>query len=241
MVKAGKDAVYQTPSLKMLIVTPPEQRRDTNFFRQRLDPDFSGREEVFQKIASESLKQNTKTKCPILVLYGLPGMGKTQIALHYADRNRGHFSQVWVIDCRSEITQEQQYRKIAEKLGLSVDWVKDPIQLRRIVHTRIEDGQLEKPWLLILDNVDQPLTEEYLPRKGGYVLITTTEQNICPHTHSIEKIDRMSQLESDPTSAKYYRKGSFQRNGRVSCNLRRFSTSSNFGSKSYQKFFKRGN
>ena len=182
--EAGKRTVNQAPFLKRMpgYVAHPASRKDTNLFSKNLHPDFIKRVEIFDNL-SKDISENTDTRVLIHVLHGLPGMGKTQIAMQYADQHRHKFSNIWVIDGRN---RDRSYRAIAERLDLPDS--EDINEIRQMVHRRLEERACEKPWLLIFDNVNDPLTFEEFPEKRGHVLVTTTQASIIKFYHSSREI-----------------------------------------------------
>ena len=177
MIQAGREAILNAPMLKKnQIILNPALRKNTNLFNDRLHPNFIGREAILKQVDTHF---TTYSKTQIRVLFGLPGMGKTQIALNYADKNRHRFSSVWVIDCRTEAVRDRDYRTIATKLDLHPEFEKDIEAIRQRVHRHLEDRSADKPWLLVLDNVDKTLDpSKDWPQRGGYILITTAQKTI---------------------------------------------------------------
>ncbi|SPO01800.1 uncharacterized protein DNG_04473 [Cephalotrichum gorgonifer] len=83
-------------------------------------------------------------------LYGLGGSGKTQVALEYAYRRcRNNTCSVFWVHAENETTFSQDYKGIAERLGLSGNLAGQ--KLLAAVRDRIE--RLPR-WLLVFDNAD---------------------------------------------------------------------------------------
>ncbi|KJZ69359.1 hypothetical protein HIM_11241 [Hirsutella minnesotensis 3608] len=132
----------------------------------------------------------------IFVLFGLGGVGKTQLSIDFARRHQAAFSSVFWLDGRSE---DQLKRSIAGYIAkIPKDQVPETSRRWTDSHTHSQDELddavanvmkwLEQPgnceWLLIFDNVDKDWTGQesglgaydprrYLPGDHGSVLITT--------------------------------------------------------------------
>jgi hypothetical protein len=133
-----------------------------------------------------------RTQQRIFVLYGLGGIGKTQLAADFARRHKTTFSSVFWLDGRSEDHLRQSLAGYASKIPKG----QIPDRSRDFVPTSNDDANvvvvdvldwLARPdnvdWLLIFDNVDHDLGQgsergaydirQYLPGDHGSVLITT--------------------------------------------------------------------
>lgn len=128
----------------------------------------------------------------IFVLYGLGGIGKTQLAADFARRHRATFSSVFWLDGRSEDRLRQSLAGCANRIPNG----QIPDRSRKSVPSSEDDlnivvadvlDWLARPdnvdWLLIFDNVDQDHEQggatgafdvrRYLPGDHGSALITT--------------------------------------------------------------------
>jgi hypothetical protein len=128
-----------------------------------------------------------------LVLHGLGGIGKTQLAANFARRHQAAFSSVFWLDGRSEDQLKQSVASCAGRIpevqmaerSRTADLHSE--QDLDIVVTDVLDW-LARPdnteWLLIFDNVDKDPDHDgetgaydiqrYLPGDHGSVLVTTT-------------------------------------------------------------------
>lgn len=125
---------------------------------------FFSRDEIMEEITRISVDT------PV-VLSGIPGVGKTQLALACAQAWRDRLSIGWWIDAEREELIGGQFQEFARALGIdAADW-STPSRARAAVHALLSDT---RDWLLIFDNVSGPLdVEPWIPPSRGHVLITT--------------------------------------------------------------------
>ena len=98
------------------------------------------------------------------VVYGLGGIGKTQLAVAYAKRHRDDYSAVFWLNARDEITLKQGFVIVAKRIlreQPSVVYVANAVQSRDFDETvgavkRWFDQPKNNRWLIIYDNYDNP-------------------------------------------------------------------------------------
>ncbi|KAL8648708.1 MAG: hypothetical protein Q9210_004823, partial [Variospora velana] len=147
----------------------------------------------------------------IVVLHGLGGVGKTQLAIAYAKRYRQSYSAFFWVHIKDEDSIKQSFSKMAKQilhnqpsatylssvgtinLDEIVDAVKKWLSLRNNKH-----------WLMVYDNYDNPKLpnsrdlaavdiRKYLPESyQGSVIITTRSPRVdIGHTLAIRKLDNI--------------------------------------------------
>jgi hypothetical protein len=138
---------------------------------------FVGRETELQEM--EDILQ-PKSKSPdrrVLVLGGMGGIGKTQLAISYAKQHRDSYSSAFWLNAASEATMNSSLRVVANRILLPATVGKlDDDQSRIEVLNWLSELENFR-WLLILDNHDDPdgyKIQEYFPFVAhGSIIITT--------------------------------------------------------------------
>jgi TIR domain/Tetratricopeptide repeat len=131
------------------------------------NPHFTGRAEMLRELHQRL--QAGEATLVVQALYGLGGVGKTQLAIEYAHRFAADYELVWWIDAEQPVLVAHQLAQLASKLDLPS---------RPTVAERIELvlGALRRRtrWLLIFDNAERPGDiAPYQPGGDGHVLITS--------------------------------------------------------------------
>jgi hypothetical protein len=122
-----------------------------------------------------------------VVLTGLGGVGKTQVAVEYAYRQRADYDLVWWVRAEQSATMLGDYAALAGQFPIVGDLklAKDAPQEVAVAAVR---AWLERHhrWLLLFDNADEPqAVAELLPRSGtGHVLVTSRAETVWEHLAS---------------------------------------------------------
>jgi tetratricopeptide (TPR) repeat protein len=129
---------------------------------------FTGRRDLLDLVASGLSRQPWQP----LVLYGLGGVGKTQLAVEYLHRRAPEYELVWWITAEDPT----QATAALATLGERQDWPAsvDRAQTVRTVLTKLESG--ETRWLIVYDNAGSPDDiRPLLPGAGGHLIVTTRD------------------------------------------------------------------
>lgn len=150
LIKAGKNVLGLDSPAEFVNV--PSQAR---FFTGRLD--------FFEKLEQLFLTNNS------IALIGMGGIGKTQIALQYANKMKQRYRYIVWLNAESEESRLSGLDQIAICLKLGTT---EPKRLPDLVKGWLEQSE---NWLLILDNVPSYRDVEKLIPTGdrGHLIITT--------------------------------------------------------------------
>jgi hypothetical protein len=138
---------------------------------------FIGRDDELGQITTILLSDLDSSDRKVLVLGGMGGIGKTQMAISYAKRRRSSYSSIFWLNAASESTLKGSLRILARRV-LPADSViiPDDGQLWSQVSNWLSDLDNTR-WLLIFDNYDDPGQydiERYYPYVSqGSIIITT--------------------------------------------------------------------
>jgi hypothetical protein len=156
---------------------------------------FVAREKELAKI-HELLQDHNSRSC--IVLHGLGGIGKTQLAITYARRHKEKYTAIFWLNANDEDSLKLSFRDVAQQVLSyhpstsalsSVDQDKDLDQVVNVVKAWLEFPQNAR-WLMIYDNLDNPKIpgnpdssavdiRQFLPRSDhGSIIITTRSSQV---------------------------------------------------------------
>jgi hypothetical protein len=166
-----------------------------------LSPCYTGRQPLLDRLhdllKSPTPPESSEHDCASYrraAIYGMPGSGKTQLALKYATHYREQYSAVFFVSAARVSNLNDGYERIVSLLDLPERSRTEPgikIAAARawFENSRSEDG---KGWLLIVDNINRDaqnndntisddtvvdLLSDFLPREGtkprGSIILTT--------------------------------------------------------------------
>jgi tetratricopeptide (TPR) repeat protein len=146
---------YRSPG-SLVSIRPPVERLAR-------EPVLRGRTQLFKKLTQAATRPGaTARRAPagergrVHVLHGLGGGGKSTLALAVAQCAQSRGIQAWWVSADETAGVDQGMRSLAIELGVSP---------QRLAHGSAIDlcwhvlSRYRRPWLLILDNVDDPGTD----------------------------------------------------------------------------------
>jgi len=155
--------------------------------------DFTGRDTVLEQLRDQ-LVRGGKAVVVAQALYGLGGVGKTQIALEYAHRFKADYDLVWWIPAEGGSQISQSFAELAGRLGFQVG-----DNVSEAVHEALDALRRRDPghrWLLVFDNADDPSDlQAYLPSGPGDILITSRNHAWTQLAEPLE-VDVFTRIES---------------------------------------------
>jgi MinD-like ATPase involved in chromosome partitioning or flagellar assembly len=148
------------------------------------NPAFTGRSQILESLRDQLRggKQAAVLPTPA-TLYGLGGVGKTQVALEYAHRFMADYDLVWWIEAEQPDQVMLSLAELARRLDLRVgDNVAEAAEVAR---EALRVGIKVDRWLLIFDNADEPSAiAKFFPGGPGHVLITSRNQAWSGHAQA---------------------------------------------------------
>ncbi|HUJ06091.1 MAG TPA: FxSxx-COOH system tetratricopeptide repeat protein [Streptosporangiaceae bacterium] len=133
--------------------------------------DFTGRGSLLELLRDQLVRGGTAVVVA-QALYGMGGVGKTQLALEYAHRFKADYDLVWWIPAEGGSQISQSLAELSSRLGFHVgDNVGDAVREALDALRRRDTGHR---WLLVFDNADDPKDlQPFLPSGPGDILITS--------------------------------------------------------------------
>ena len=172
------------------------------------DEDFVGREVELEQLRKWLIP---RPKCQnVVALYGLGGVGKTQLSIHFARRSMDTYTSIFWLNAQDESTLKAGLAGLAaqvtgEQKSASVY---DSHEEERLVQQVLQWFSLpdNDGWLLLYDNYDNPLVpgitstasydiRDYFPPRGhGSILITTRSPRLgFAKQLAVKKLDDLDQ------------------------------------------------
>jgi NB-ARC domain len=149
---------------------------------------FVGRKEELNKI--RQIFRGDGSHREIIVLWGLGGIGKTQLAVRFTKQLRDTYSAIFWLNGKNEQMVKQSFVKMAKRLyhnyPSSTLWktaaeAKDVNQIVEAIK-RWLSAKNNTRWLLVFDGVDNPQAYDirsYFPEAHqGFILITTRSSRL---------------------------------------------------------------
>jgi len=139
---------------------------------------FTGRDAVLLEIR-EQLRSRRLATLPPLTIQGAGGVGKTQVALEYAQRFKTDYDIVWWLNCGQPQYIDSSLVDLGTRLSETFE-VSLPEEGAEATRRLLDylSKQTDLRWLLVYDNAEEEdfdTISRLLPNGGGHVLITSRD------------------------------------------------------------------
>ena len=139
---------------------------------------FTGRHELLDGLTTKLWKNSSPNFSYRIVLHGLGGIGKTQIALQYAHTHRDEYGNVFWVSTVSEATILTGFQEIGKQTGC-VEKI-EQLEPEEIAARVLSWLNAQKRWLLVFDNTeDDSAVKKFLPHSSPqkHMLMTTRNEH----------------------------------------------------------------
>lgn len=171
----------------------PAAMSDVWGFVPRRNIRFTGREALFGE--AHRILRSAEPGAGVVTLYGMSGVGKTQMAAEYAHRFGSEYDVVWWVNADRRVTYRRQLAELAPKLELRTG--QEYGERLRAVRDSLRRGDPYSRWLLILDGADEPdQIWDLLPTGPGHVIITSRNPEWSEHNSQLLEIPVYTRDES---------------------------------------------
>lgn len=162
---------------------------------------FTGRAEILSELRQRVAAKTTALVSvpqvqPTQALYGLGGVGKTQLAIEYAHRYAGEYQVVWWIPADQTALVRSAIAALAPRLDIT-DLAPGRVEdATTAVLDALRRGDPYERWLLIFDNADHPNSiRDLIPTGPGDVIITSRNRGWAHLVDALE-VDVFTREES---------------------------------------------
>ncbi|MER5554285.1 FxSxx-COOH system tetratricopeptide repeat protein [Streptomyces sp. NPDC002793] len=145
------------------------------------NPGFTGRSVVLERMRDQLGGGMAVVLPQPQTLYGLGGVGKTQVALEYVHRFMADYDLVWWISSEQIDDVVASLAELAVRLGAQGG--DDMAAASQEAVDLLRRGVPSERWLLVFDNADDPeRLSRYFPQGGsGHILVTSRNQTWSQH------------------------------------------------------------
>jgi len=161
--------------------------------------EFVGRTLEIHQIEESLLPRDEDSGRKFVVLHGLGGIGKTQLAVKFARKNQRQYDSVFWLDGRTEQSLKNSLTEVGKRLpqgqvpeSVRTFTIGSSGELDTVIKHVLDwfNCQGNTKWLLIFDNVDDPDAYDiikFMPDADhGSILITTRRRSFAHYGKDIQ-------------------------------------------------------
>ncbi|MGW3286452.1 FxSxx-COOH system tetratricopeptide repeat protein [Streptomyces sp. NPDC001002] len=154
---------------------------------------FTGRESLLND--AYHLLQGAEPGAGVVTLFGMSGVGKTQLAAEYVYRFGSEYDVVWWVNAEKRVMYRRLLAELAPKLKLQTG--QEYGERLRAVRDSLRRGEPYGRWLLILDGADEPdQIWDLVPTGPGHVLVTSRNPEWGEHNSKLLEVPVYARYES---------------------------------------------
>ncbi|KAL8295899.1 hypothetical protein RB597_009060 [Gaeumannomyces tritici] len=148
-----------------------------------VSPRFHGRENAIEAVEQALQPSWGAPGLRSLVLYGIGGVGKTQIALRYTSLHRSSYEEMLWVKAESAQSIQESFGAIARHLELIGDDANRESENESSAALKVKNWlqTTDKTWLLVFDGADniEMLKEVWPSQARGSIILTTRDHTGC--------------------------------------------------------------
>ncbi|KAF2962612.1 hypothetical protein GQX73_g10961 [Xylaria multiplex] len=190
LVNTACELVLETIAMETIRALDIEPRNVHWSVPRSINPMFTGRLDIIRRVKN-AMKLPSQDIQSIFVLTGMGGLGKSEVCLKVANDLREEFWGVFWVDVSSDSAAKEGFSTVAKRLG-SIET--DIDEARRL----LSNISAKCPWLLILDNADNPDIDyqKYCPSGTRGKVLITSRNHEC-QTYATVGCEELSGLGKD--------------------------------------------
>ncbi|MEU4220857.1 FxSxx-COOH system tetratricopeptide repeat protein, partial [Actinoplanes sp. NPDC026623] len=167
-----------------------------------LNPNFVGRADLLDAMRAQLVNSSQTAVLLPRALYGLGGVGKTQLAIEYVHRHAAEYDLVWWVAADDPAETRRSLVELAGQLGIAVTGDTGGTISR--VHEALTRRKPYSHWLMVFDNAGEARAMSGLlpSARSGHVLVTTREIEWADRARALE-VDRFARAESVALLTRY--------------------------------------
>src|SRR5271156_2932700 len=133
----------------------PTDSQRPNVFMMPYDrhPHFLGRDDLLSLLRQKLQQTNPKEYNHRVAIYGIGGVGKTQVAIEYVYRHERDYNNIYWISASDQAALLSGFQEIAAKTGC-LSGVTEGLKPTKVAENVLSWLRLQENWLLVIDNLD---------------------------------------------------------------------------------------